>query len=67
MASVNVALFQIVQMYEAHWPHSLIDAGYHDEAKALAEFMAGREIADSMALRLRDIMAGAMMERDCHE
>lgn len=65
MASVNVALFQIVQLYEPDWPQDLIDFGYHDEAKALAEVMAGREIPDKMALKLRDIMAGAVMQRDC--
>jgi len=64
MASVNVALFQIVQMYDQDWPADLIACGYHAEADALAEIMDGREVADDMALKLRDIMAGAMFAKD---
>lgn len=64
MTSVNVALFQIVQYYDADWPHDLISCGYHAEADALSDVMGGREIPDGMALRLRDIMAGAVMQRD---
>jgi|GEM_PF-6194352 len=64
MASVNVALFQIVQMYDSEWPADLTACGYHAEAAVLADIMAGNEVADDMALKLRDIMAGAMFAKD---
>jgi hypothetical protein len=63
MASVNVALFQIVQMYDNEWPDDLRSCGYHDEADALERFIRTNDMPDDMALNLRDIMAGAGKEK----
>lgn len=64
MASVNVALFQIVQMLDNGSVDYLISVGYHEEANALSEFIRTNEIGDDMALRLRDIMASSVSNRD---
>lgn len=65
MSNVNVAKFQIVQMYDAHWTRYLIEAGMLDYADMLDDFMRDQDsLSDAKVIKLRDYMASCAAQKD---
>lgn len=64
---IGVAMFQIVQMYDAEWPRDMRESGQHEMADLLESFIRDNDSITMVdVLHLRDFMAGCAIQRDAY-